>query len=182
MHMLCVLVWVLIKTSTLCPRWCVWMAARVLCGGFFHFWSSHSVLLLAGSAKGNSSKQDQGGQIPQILSPLYSVSLNEVLPYLPLSCQINKYYGTHCSVMWKYLCTVTCSPAGLSSSVFMLSLPDLSRFPGADPFVPLNSQCSPFWKGLCQARWWTLHPWAFMQHSTWVLCPSKERSSEEWRV
>ena len=155
---LCVLMWVLIKASTLWQHWCVCLAVHVLCSGFFHFWSSHSASLLAGTAKGNSSKQDQGGQISQILSPPYSVSCNKVLPHLPLSCQINKYYGTHCSVMWKYLCTVTCSLAGLSSSVFMLYLLDSSSSPGADLFLHLNSHCSPFWKGLCQAQWWTLAP------------------------
>lgn len=180
--LLCVLVWVLIKATTLCLRWCMRLAVRVLCGGFFHYWSSHSASPLAGSAKGNSSKQDQGGQIPQILRPPCSVSLNKVLPHLPLAWQINKYYGIHHRVMWKHLCTDTCSPAELSSSAFMLSLPDLSSCPGADPFLHLNSQYSPFYKGLRQAQWWALLSWAYMQHYTWALCPSRQRSSEEWRV
>lgn len=131
--------WVLIKASPLCPHWCVCLAMSVLCGGFFHFWGSHSASLLAGSAKGNSSKEDQGRQIPQILSPPYLVSLNKVLPHLPLSCQINKYYATHWSVMWKYLCALTCSPTGLPSSVFLLFLPDLSSSPGANPFLHITS-------------------------------------------
>ena len=104
---------------------CAWQCVYCLVA-FSHFWSSHSASLLAGSIQGNSSKQDQGGQIPQILNPPYLVSLNKVLPHLPLSCQIYKCYGTQCSVMCEYLCRVTCSPTGLSSSVFMLSLLDLS--------------------------------------------------------